>query len=96
MGDPGHRWITALGPYEGDTATLTVYQTMGGVFDEEAPAPVTDPEGDGTITLKFESCTRGFVNYEITSLGRSGSIPIERIANDNVELCETLARIFHK
>jgi hypothetical protein len=31
------------------------------------------------------------VSYEITSLGISGEIPIERIALDNVSLCETLS-----
>jgi hypothetical protein len=31
------------------------------------------------------------VKYEITSLGITGEIPIERITPDNVALCETLA-----
>jgi hypothetical protein len=30
------------------------------------------------------------VNYEITSLGISGEIPIQRISPDNVALCEAL------
>ncbi len=42
LGGPGHRWLTAQGPYEGDTATLTIYVTTGGVFNAPDPAPSTD------------------------------------------------------
>jgi len=50
LGDAGHRWLTAQGPYSGDTATLDVYSTEGGVFDQAMPAPVSgDPIG--TITI---------------------------------------------
>ena len=91
LGEPGHRWLTAQGPYDGDTANLTVFVTEGGVFDAAEPAASTDPAGDGTLTLEFADCTEGLVNYEITSLDISGAIPIQRISPDNVALCETLA-----
>ena len=91
LGEPGHRWLTAQGPYSGDTAILTVFVTKGGVFDAAEPAATTNPAGDGTLTIEFADCTEGLVEYEITSLGISGKIPIERIAPDNVPLCETLA-----
>jgi hypothetical protein len=91
LGDPGHRWLTAQGSYDGDSASLTIFVTRGGVFDAPEPPAMTDPAGDGTMTLKFANCTEGLVNYEITSLGISGKIPIERIALDNVPLCEVLA-----
>jgi plastocyanin len=90
LGEPGHRWLTAQGPYDGDTATLTIFMTKDGVFDATEPAASTDLAGDGTLTLEFADCTEGLVNYEITSLGISGEIPIERITPDNVALCETL------
>lgn len=90
LGEPGHRWLTAQGPYEGDTATLTIYVTRGGVFDAAEPVPATDPDGDGTLTLEFADCNAGLASYEITSLGLSGTIPIQRIVTDNVPLCESL------
>ncbi len=90
LGEPGHRWLTAQGPYEGDTANLTIFVTEGGVFDAAEPAAATDPAGDGTLTIEFADCANGLVSYEITSLGISGEIPIQRIAPDNVSLCETL------
>jgi len=90
LGDPGHRWLTAQGSYDGDSATLTILVTEGGVFDAAQPPATTDPAGDGTMTLEFADCTEGLVSYEITSLGISGEIPIQRIAPDNISLCETL------
>jgi hypothetical protein len=91
LGEPGHRWLTAQGPYDGDTANLTIFVTSGGVFNAAQPATSTDPAGDGTMTLEFADCTEGLVKYEITSLDISGEIPIQRVTPDNVALCETLA-----
>jgi len=90
LGEPGHRWLTAQGPYDGDTANLTIFVTEGGVFDAAEPVAETDPAGDGTLTIEFADCTEGLVSYEITSLDISGEIPIQRISPDNVPLCESL------
>lgn len=90
LGEPGHRWLTAQGPYEGDTAHLTIFVTKSGVFDAAQPATTTDPAGDGTMTLEFSDCIEGLVHYEIASLGISGEFPIHRISGDNVPLCESL------
>ena len=91
LGEPGHRWLTAQGPYDGDSANLTIYVTEGGVFDAAEPAASTDPAGNGTMTLEFADCSEGLVTYEINSPDLSGVIPIERIALDNISLCETLS-----
>jgi hypothetical protein len=91
LGDPGHRWLTAQGPYEGNFARLRIFVTEGGVFDSAEPPATTDPAGDGTMTIEFSDCTEGLLHYEITSLGILGVIPIERIVSDNVALCEVLA-----
>ena len=91
LGDPGHRWLTAQGPYDEDTATLTIYVTEGGVFDSPVPATSTDPAGDGTLVIEFVDCTEAMATYEITSLDITGEIPLERIVSDNVPLCEVLA-----
>ncbi len=90
LGDPGHRWLTAQGPYDGDTAEMTIFVTSGGVFDSAQPPAKTDLDGDGTMTIDFTGCNEAIVSYEITSLGISGVIPIQRIVEDNVALCEAL------
>ena len=91
LGDPGHRWLTAQGPYDEDKAILTIFVTEGGVFDSPVPATSTDPAGDGTLVIEFVDCTEALATYEITSLDISGVIPLERIVLDNVPLCEVLA-----
>jgi hypothetical protein len=87
LGDPGHRWVTAQGPFSGDTATLDVTVTSGGVFDSPEPAVENDP--GGTITIKWNDCTSATLTYDIPSAGQ-GEIPLQRIVNDNVALCEAL------
>lgn len=86
LGEPGHRWLTAFGPYAGDTASLDVELTQGGVFDAAVPAVEQGP--DGTIEVTFSGCNAGLVSYDISSAGVSGQVPIERIALDNVPFCE--------
>lgn len=90
LGEPGQRWLTAQGPYDENTANLTIFMTEGGIFDAAQPATSTDPAGDGVMTLEFADCTGGLASYEITSLGIAGEIPIQRIVADNVALCEAL------
>jgi len=89
LGEPGHRWLTAQGPFTGNTATLDINISEGGIFDSAAPVPQN--RIDGTIELVFEDCTSGTVNYEIESVGQVGQISIQRVADGNVALCQVLA-----
>jgi len=88
LGEPGHRWLTAQGPYADNQAVLDVHLTAGGVFDTSPPVPENTP--DGEIIVEFESCNSGTVSYDIPSVDRQGVIPIQRITLDNVPLCESL------
>ncbi len=91
LGDPGHRWITAIGPITGNQVVMNIEITSGGLFDTQSEVQRTEPEGsDGTITLTFENCNSAIVEYDITSIRRQGSVPIRRVANDNIALCETM------
>jgi endonuclease I len=91
LGEPGHRWLTAQGPYAGDTAMLDVYVSSGGVFDSAEPA-VGPPVKDGTMKVQFTGCNAGVITYDISSLSLAGEVPIERIVLDNVALCESLGQ----
>jgi hypothetical protein len=91
LGDPGHRWLTAVGPIEGDHVLMNIEMTSGGIFDTATEIVRTDPPGsDGTIKLTFHSCNSGTVEYDIPSINRQGIVPIQRVAGDNVALCEAL------
>jgi len=90
LGEPGHRWLTAQGAFDGSKADLTIYLTEGGVFDSADPPAVTDQDGYGTMVVQFLTCNEARITYDIPSLGRSGEIPIQRIVEDNMALCESL------
>jgi glucose/arabinose dehydrogenase len=89
LGEPGHRWLTAQGPYSGTKATMEISVTSGGVFDSRLPA-AGEPVADGTMTIRWKSCNAATISYEIDSLNLIGEIPIERVADDNIALCELM------
>jgi len=92
LGSPGHRWLTALGPIDGDTAILNIDIATGGLFDTASDVQHTDPVGsDGTITLTFSDCMEGLIEYDIPSINQQGSVPIQRVAGDNIALCQALS-----
>jgi hypothetical protein len=89
IGEPGHRWLTAQGPYAGDTAVLDVYETTGGVFDSVQPVPQTS-NPIGTIVITWQDCMHATLDYDLPAHGLEGRIDLVRIAADNVALCVAL------
>ena len=88
LGGPGQRWMTALGPYDGNRAELAVTSTTGGIFNSGIPIPKNS--ADGTITVEFEDCNDGTVTFFLPSIGKQGAVPIERVTLDLVPACEVL------
>ena len=88
LGDAGHRWMVAIGPIDGNKAVLDIDSPYDGLFDN--PRPI-EHKPDGTITLTFEDCNTGTVEYDILSINQQGTVPIQRVAHDNIALCETLS-----
>jgi predicted CXXCH cytochrome family protein len=88
LGEPGHRWLTAQGPYQGDTAVLDAYVSSGGVFNSAEPV-VPAPTLEGTISIQWTGCNSATLSYDLLSAGQ-GVVPLQRIAPDNVPLCEAL------
>jgi len=92
LGDAGHRWLTAIGPIDGNQVKMNITMTSGGIFDTPTEIDKTDPAGsDGTLILTFDSCNSGTVEYDITPINRQGIVPIKRVADDNIVLCEALS-----
>jgi plastocyanin len=89
LGEPGQRWITMEGGFEGDTADLTMYSTSGGVFDSNNPLP-GQPVPIGTMTMVFHDCASATAEYSIPGIGVSNTIPLVRIVGDNIPLCEQI------
>jgi plastocyanin len=87
LGDAGHRWLTALGPFTDNTSLMEISFASGGIFDSATEIQNID---GGTITLIFDDCNSGSVEYDIPSISRSGVVPIQRVADDNIGICDTL------
>jgi len=93
LGDPGHRWMTAGGVIDMDRSVMNIEFTSGGIFDAASEIQRTDPEGsDGTLTLKFDNCNSGSIDYDIPSINAQGTVPIKRVADDNIVLCNALLK----
>ena len=90
LGEPGHRWLTAQGGWSGNTATLTVYRSQGGVFDHPEPAVESPAEAVGTLTITWEDCEKATLEYTLTEPDRTGTIELQRITTDKVGLCQAL------
>ncbi len=92
LGDAGHRWMTAAGLYSENQAVMNIVMTSDGLFDTATDVQRTDPPGsDGTFILTFDSCNSGTVEYDIPSISMTGIVPIQRVAGDNIALCEALS-----
>lgn len=89
LGEPDQRWLTMQGEFSGNTATLVVYYSTGGVFDMANPAP-GDPISIGTATIVFHDCGNATLTYSIPSLGLENTEPLVRIVGDNIPLCEEI------
>jgi endonuclease I len=103
VGAAGHRWITAIGPIEGNRVELTATLTFGGRFDD--PAPVQNQTPYGSYVLTFDDCASATLAYGFPDVGSgagpgsdpdsdlvlSGEITLQRVVPDNIALCESLA-----
>lgn len=92
IGDPGHRWMTAQGPYEGSVADMPIYWNGGMIFDSASP-PTTGPDQDGSLRIEFHSCNRATVSYDLGSANTVGEIPVQTAVDDHVELCESIIEV---
>ena len=81
------RWLTAQGAYDGDIATLELFETLGGAFD--SPQEVTT-EKIGRATLSFSSCTEGEMAYKIDDEGLEGFFPLARAIPGSEATCQSL------
>ena len=69
-------WLTGAGNYSGDTATVTLFRSRGGRFNDATPVQTT-PAGSATIV--FTSCTAATLSFTLTDPPGSGTIPLARL-----------------
>jgi plastocyanin len=88
LGDSDQIWLTAQGNYDGATAQIPIFNTVGGRFNNNRPTTTTQV---GTMTVSFTSCTAGTVTYSLPGDSLQGVIPIQRVVPGTEALCQTLA-----
>jgi sugar lactone lactonase YvrE len=92
MGDTRHRWLTAQGNYQEDTATLQVFLTEGGTFLSGVPSAESDVTGE--LIISFVSCSKAAATFSLLNTGGellTGTIPLVRISDENLTKCQELA-----
>jgi hypothetical protein len=84
------RWATGGGFYSGNSVTINVELTGGGIFNGTEPLASQQP-GYGTITIVFNHCNEAILSYDFPSVVLSGELTLGRVLPDNIALCEALA-----
>jgi len=92
-GPQAQRWYYNEGHFEegSDSVELTVYEAIGGAFDDPAPVEL---ESIGVMHMEFEDCRHALLTYSLDFGDEqggsvSGEIPIRRLSPD--VMCEILA-----
>ena len=84
----GQRWLTAQGNFEGSSASIDVYETTGGSFDD---SKLVNIDKVGTMVLDFQDCNNALLMYSLTDDGLNNSIAISRAIPGSQVMCEELA-----
>lgn len=87
-----HRWLTAFGPFEGSRSRLDIEWTA---VDRTRPGQPPSQHLDGHLDVEFHDCRSGLIHYAWGASGSGtflvqGEMPIRRIIDDSVALCESL------
>ena len=92
FGAHDQRWVTGAGAYSGDTVTINIELTSGGIFNSSLPLATQIP-AYGTITIGFINCNEALLTYNFPSVGLSGEITLTRVVPSNVALCDELNKV---
>jgi hypothetical protein len=76
-------WYIAQGDINGDSASLVIYQTTNGAFDQPSDVELM---AVGTAFLEYESCQSAYFEYFIDSTGVGGEIELQRLGT--ARFCE--------
>jgi len=78
------RWYTLNGSYSGSIATLEIYETSNGLFNQTTETIVTKV---GDAQLQFSNCQQATLDYQFDS-GVSGTVELKQLINSH--LCDVL------
>jgi hypothetical protein len=98
IGATNHRWLTSLAAvnHDNNSVIFDLISTSEGIFDNPQAVTNSAENAVGTVTVTFQDCANANVEYNLTSLGLTGSFAMTRIAPDNIVLCESLSKVVVK
>ncbi len=79
-------WMVGSGDIEGNTATVPVDITRGGVFSPDFDPNAVVRQGWGSLLFTFDSCHSGSVTYNV-GFG-SGTLPLQRLSTHEGLACD--------
>lgn len=80
-------WMTGSGMYAGNSATLDVFRSRNGRFnDPNSPVATT---AAGTATFQLKTCSTATFTYTLTDPMRSGTIELTRVLPSGPECVNT-------
>ncbi len=85
FGAPDQRWVKGAGVYSGNSVTVNVELTSGGILNASEPL-ATQQLGYGTISIVFNNCNEAILTYDFPSVGLSGQMTLTHVVSDNVEM----------
>jgi hypothetical protein len=80
LGDPGHRWLTAVGPIIGNQVTMDVEMTSGGLFDTPTEIQRTDPPGSDGTSWKFVPSDTEGMRWDVWGSGPNNVFSVGDVA----------------
>ena len=84
----GQRWLTAQGDFAGSIATIDIYETTGGLFDDPQAVDVAPV---GTMNIDFTDCSNAQLSYTLNDDGLDGEMAVSRLIPGAQAVCEELA-----
>ena len=92
VGWAGQRFLTGAGTISDNRAIIDIDLTSNGLFNvPNTEQQVEWTSGYGKFILKFETCESGTLEYSIPSANEVGIVPLQRVAGDNIGLCQKLS-----
>lgn len=82
-------WFGGVGSIAGNSVSMDAVRAEGGRFPPDFDPNAVDYPVIGSLTLRFESCRRGVIDYQLGEGFGSGSMPLARLTEPLGSACDT-------
>ena len=82
-------WFGGVGPVVGNSVRMDAVRAEGGRFPPDFDPAAVDYPVIGSLTLRFDSCRRGVIEYQLDENFGSGSMTLQRLTEPLGSACDT-------